>query len=264
MRTPSPRIRPNGQPPANLAAIAPARSGAVARAAPLGCAAVRRRRGVRDTGTSETGSGAGAVPGDPGSVAGGAPAGPGSRSALGITGSRAGAAPASPGSASGPGGTVPWAGTVLLGPGSRAVPVITGSRSGAGPRSGSGPGDASSGLGDASSGPGDAGPGPADAGSAPGASGSGAAPAAARPGQVSRAATARSRARPAAVPPRGLLSAGLPVSGPWPEVPAAVSGRIPSNSGAAPAASRGASVMSRPQREIRGRARPGRRPGPRR
>src|SRR5262249_32452202 len=142
-------------------------------------------------------------------------------------------------------------------PGSRAVPVITGSRSGAGPRSGSGLGDASSGLGDA-------GPGPTDAGSAPGASGSGAAPAAARPGRVSRAATARSRPGPAAAPPGGLLAAGLLVSGPGPGAPAAVSGRTQTNSGAAPAASRGASVIPRPQREIGGRARPGRRPGPRR
>jgi hypothetical protein len=182
----------------------------------------------------------------------GVPADPGSRSWPGATGSLA-AAPARPGPGCGLGATVGRAGAVPVGPGSRfgtGVPAGPGSRYGA-----------DSAAGAACGCPGSE-PVTGAAASAAGSPVSCAAPAWLR--RVSRAATARSRARPAPALPRGPPPARLPGSGRWPGAAAGAGERIASKSGAASPASGGSSVMRRPRQEIRARARPDRHPGPRR
>ena len=179
-----------------------------------------------------------------------APVSHGLRPGAGGTGSLAGAPPG-PGSGSWPGAAVRGAGAVVSGPGSRSGAVEEVSVAGAAagcprcmdpllPAVRSASGTAST----------------------AGTPASRAAPAC--PRRVSRAATARSRVRPVPAPPGGLPPAGLPGSGSSPRAAAGTGERIASKSGAAPPVSGGRPVIRRPGQEIRARASPCRRPGPRR
>jgi len=294
-------IRPNGQPPENLAAMALARSPAVgrpmpARPRPPGRSGPSERRMPptclegRDhvltpggseaaggtevaSGTSGAGPSIGPAPGRPAVVPGGS-AGPGSGSGRGPTVSEPKAAPTGPPPDAGLADTDPGVGAVLAGRGADsrlgttvggagAVPAAPGRRPGLGavpadPGSRSGAGSAA----DAAAGCPGLGPVTGVAASEAGSPVSRAAPAWSR--RVNRAATARNRARPAPAPPRGPPPAGLPGSRSWPGAAAGAGERIASKSGAPSPASGGNSVMCRPRRETRARARPDRRPGPRR
>jgi hypothetical protein len=238
-----------------------------------------------------TGPSIGPAPGSA-DVVPGVPASPGPRSRVGDPGSLA-APPISPGADSGRGPTVPGPGAAPAGSPPDAGPGVSAPGDGVvltGRGADSGLGVAIGGAGAVPADPGcwlgagavPAGPGSrsragsvadvaADcpalepvAGAAALAPGSPASRAPAWPRRVSRAATARNRARPAPAPPRGPPPAGLPGSGSWPGAAAGAGERVASKSGAAFPASDGNSVMCRPRREIQARARPDRRPGPRR